>query len=137
MWRLFVISIVLSTARAEVPSEDVKQSEATEAHAMGVVKLWRPSLAALAVGSALDAHSSWSKCCEANPFLPSNNGRFGGGAAAMKGAAFGGQLLFQTWAVRKWPRASKPLSIVNFATAGLLTGVAIRNYGLPGSRVRR
>jgi hypothetical protein len=126
MRQLILLTIALTASAAAQTSTISEPSTVT--------RLWKPSIAALTVASALDAHSSWGKCCEANPLLPAGNGRFGAAAASVKAGALGGQLLFQTWAVRRWPRAAKPLAIINYATAGLLTGVAIRNYGIP--RVR-
>ena len=132
MWRALLLSIVLSPAHAEVRGLEPASAQPAETQRSPLLKFWAPSIAALSLASALDAHSSWGKCCEANPLLPSSNGRFGPGAAGVKAGALGAQLLVQSWAVRRWPRIARPLAVVNFATAGLLTGVAIRNYGLPG-----
>ncbi len=56
---------------------------------------------------------------------------FGARGAAIKSGALTGQLLMQYFVARRSPRLAKVLSFVNFAGAGVLTGVAVRNYGVP------
>ena len=128
MWRIVLLVISLSPACAQTVSSPEPASRAT---------LWKFSLGALTVASVLDTHSSWAKCCEANPLLPASAGRFGAPAAAVKAGALGAQVIFQIWAVRKWPKLARPLGILNFGTAGVLTGVAVRNYGIPRARGSR
>lgn len=100
-------------------------------------KLWYASVAALTAASAVDAHSSWNKCCEANRLLASSNGRFGGRAVSIKAGALGANLLVQHWLAKKSPLASKVLSFVNFGGAALLTSVAVRNYGISQPAARQ
>jgi hypothetical protein len=95
------------------------------------LRLWKVSAATLAGASALDIASSWGRCCERNPLLSSVDGRFGGRALAVKSTALGGQLLMQYLVVRKSPKLARVLGYVNFGGAGVLTGVAIRNFRIP------
>ncbi|HET8550561.1 MAG TPA: hypothetical protein VFL57_21265 [Bryobacteraceae bacterium] len=98
------------------------------------LRLWKVSVAALAGASALDVASSWGKCCEANTFLASPDRNFGARGLAIKSGTLSGQILLQYLLVRRNPKLSKVLGIINFTGAGAITGVAIRNYGIPQRR---
>ncbi len=94
-----------------------------------VSKAWVASTVALLAATSLDAASSWGKY-EGNPLLRSSNGTFGAQGVSLKfaiaGAMLAPQLLF-----RKNRRATKFFTITNFAQAGMFTGIAIRNFGIP------
>ena len=96
-----------------------------------IPKVWKISAVALTSASALDLASSWGKCCESNPLLASADRRFGTRGLAIKSGALGGTLLMQYLVARRSPRLAKVLSFVNFGAAGVLTSVAVRNYGVP------
>jgi hypothetical protein len=91
-------------------------------------RLWKVSAATLVAASAADIASSFGKCCESNPILASSNRTFGARGVAVKTGSLGGQLLLQYIVARRSPKIAKVLSFVNFAGAGALTAVAVRNY---------
>lgn len=89
--------------------------------------LYWSSVAALTAAHVADTHSSWGKY-EANPLLRSSDGRFGLRGAAVKSGIAAGNLTVQTLILRKWPKARKAAAIINFAAAGVIVGIAARNY---------
>lgn len=100
------------------------------------LRSWRWSVGSLTAASTLDVVSSWGKCCEANPLLASADSRFGARGAAIKSGVLGAQLVVQYWLVKRSPRLAKALSYANFVSAGVLTGVAVRNFGVPQPAAR-
>ena len=90
-------------------------------------KLWWASVAAMVAVSVLDTHSSWGRQ-ELNPVLANGNGRFGGKAIAIKAALAGGIAGGQYLLLRNNHEAEKYTAIGNFALAGVMGGVAARNY---------
>ena len=88
-----------------------------------------PSVAAVTVAHGLDVHSSWGKH-EANPLLQSADGRFGTRGAAVKSGIVAGSLTVQMLLLRKWPKARKAAAVANFAAAGVIVGVTVRNCGV-------
>ena len=94
-------------------------------------RAWIASWAAFAVANVLDARSSAGKL-EANPFLRASDGTFATGrATAIKVGAGVGLFAYQSWAIRKSPQKNlyKGFTVVNSATAGGLTAIAVRNSG--------
>lgn len=94
--------------------------------------LWRFSIAALAVGNAMDAHSSWGKR-ELNQNLAGSNGSFGMHSALLKVGIVAGVCTVEYLVLRRHPSASlyRKLSFVNFGDATVTGAMAIRNYGVP------
>jgi hypothetical protein len=94
-----------------------------------ISKMWIASSLFLLAATSLDASSSWGKY-EANPFLRSGDGRFGARGFSIKlgitGAMLAPQLL-----LRKNRTATKIFTFTNFAQAGMYTGIAIHNFGVP------
>lgn len=99
-------------------------------------RLWKASLVTLAVASAVDAHSSWGKCCESNPLLKSPDQRFGSRAAFIKAAALGGQISFQAFAANRSKKMRTLFTVLNFGTSVALSAVAAHNYGVPQPAAR-
>ena len=99
------------------------------------LKLWRTSVAALAVANALDIQSSWGKY-ELNKTLAERNGTFGRDSAVIKLALQGGLLGFEYLITRGHPnrRLYMLLSVVNFGAAGTIGSVAGHNYTVPRLR---
>ena len=89
--------------------------------------LYWSSVAAVTAAQTLDMHSSWGKY-EANPLLRSPDGRFGVRGVAVKSSIAVGSLGVQTLILRKWPKARKAAVVINFAAAGAISVVAVRNY---------
>ena len=89
--------------------------------------LYWSSVATLTAAHVADMHSSWGKY-EANPLLRSADGRFGMKGVAVKSSIAAGNLTVQTLLLRKWPKARKAAAITNFVVAGVVIGIAVRNY---------
>ncbi len=96
------------------------------------LKLWRTSVATLAVANALDVHSSWGKY-ELNRTLAGPSGTFGRDGALLKLAFQGGLLGVEYLITRGHPtgKVYKALSVINFGAAATFGGVAAHNYTVP------
>lgn len=120
----FVLAVF--TLQAQPQPESLLASGEEQPH---VSRVWIASTVALLAATSLDAASSWGKY-EGNPLLRSGNGTFGAQGVSLKfaiaGAMLAPQLLF-----RKNRRATKFFTIANFAQAGMFTGIAVRNFGIP------
>jgi len=92
--------------------------------------LFAASVAALAAANAADLATSWGRR-EANPFLASSNTRFGPQAAVLKVGFTGVSLLIQWIALRHNSRLHRGIAYTNFAVAGGISAVAIRNTSVP------
>jgi hypothetical protein len=88
------------------------------------------SVAALVAANALDIHSSYGKY-EVNPVVAGSGGRFTGRSVAVKSGIVAGTLLVQWLIVRKHPDWKAKLAWLNWGTAGMYSGVALRNYTVP------
>jgi hypothetical protein len=93
-------------------------------------RLWAASCMALIAATSVDMASSWGRN-EANPMLRSGDGRFGAKGASIKLAMAGAMIAPQFLVMRRAPASQRLFTIANFLQAGLYTGVAIRNYGVP------
>ena len=96
-------------------------------------KLWRLSVAALAVGSATDAWSSYGRL-EANPLLRGPGGQFSARAIGIKAAIAGSTVATQWLVMRKRPESARVAAITNFGMTGIFMGVAARNRSLAPNR---
>jgi hypothetical protein len=92
-------------------------------------KLWVASSILLLAATSLDAASSWGKY-EENPFLRSNDGRFGTKGVSIKLSLAGAMILPQLF-FRKNHTATRLFTITNLAQAGMYGGIAARNFGIP------
>jgi hypothetical protein len=86
-------------------------------------RLWKLSVAAVVTANALDAASTYGHT-ERNPLLQGRNNQFGAGQVAIKFGVVGSGIVVQ----RLFPRHRKVYTVANFITAGVLTGLAVRNY---------
>jgi len=90
-------------------------------------KQWIISVLALTAANVLDMRSSAGQM-EANPFLRNGQGQFNMGRAfALKSVAAGSVVGLQAFLIRKRPEMAKPGAVMNFAIAGALAGVSVRN----------
>lgn len=101
-------------------------------------RLWWASVALVVAASVLDVASSRGGV-EANPLLRGRNGSFNTGRAVMlKSIAMGGMVATEALVLRRSPMSARDAALVNFATAGTISGLAIRNLKLqpaePASR---
>jgi hypothetical protein len=94
-------------------------------------KRWAVSMIPLFASQSLDAASSYG-LRELNPLLADPDGRFGVRAAAIKFGVIGGMVGVEYLVVKKFPRAAKFFTILNWTMAGATTGLAIRNYRIAG-----
>jgi hypothetical protein len=92
-------------------------------------KLWKISAAVLGAVTIADVQSSLGRP-EANPFLSSGNGRFGGQGIALKSAIVGVGLGVQWLLLKKNPSAAKYAAVTNFAVAAATGTVVVRNHML-------
>lgn len=106
-------------------------------------RLWRISLVTLSVANALDVHSSLGKH-ELNSTLASPSGTLGTQGVLIKSALQGGLMGIEYLVTRSHssgslvarPRSKlyRTLAIINFASTGVITGIAIHNYTVPRER---
>lgn len=96
-------------------------------------KLWWLSIAAVAAATMLDVQTSVGKY-ELNPMFRSRDGIFSPGRGiAIKMGVLGGGAAAQFLLFRREPRIPTALTIANFAAAGVLGGVAVRNSRVPAA----
>jgi len=115
-------------ADASLPNPVIQQSE----RPLNRTTLWKFSIAALASANAVDIASSWGKR-ELNPALSMPAAKFGTQSAGLKSAIVGVVIGIEYLATRHHPSPTlmKTLSILNFCDAGVISGVAARNFTVP------
>lgn len=86
---------------------------------------WAWSAIALGASNALDGASSWG-APETNPVL--GRGTFGPKQVAVKSAIVGGVLVGEWLFKRHHKGAERTFTYMNWAGAGVTTGVAVRNW---------
>lgn len=91
--------------------------------------LYHWSIATVLAANAADVASSWSQQ-EANPLLAGGGARFGATSVAIKTGFVATSLVIQHVALRHRPDLYKKLAWLNFATSGVLGGVAKYNMGV-------
>jgi len=106
-------------------------------------RLWQVSLLTLSVANALDVHSSLGKH-ELNPTLAGPSGTFGSQGILLKSALQGGLMGIEYLVTRsrshgsltERPRSKlyRSLALINFASTGVISGIAIHNYTVPRYR---
>jgi hypothetical protein len=95
-------------------------------------RVWKASLASLAIANVMDVQSSWGKY-ETNPMLAGANGRFGARGALLKLALQGSVVGVEYLITRGHPskRVYRLLTIVNFGDAAATAATAGHNYTIP------
>lgn len=85
------------------------------------------SIAALLAGNSLDSASSWGKQ-ETNPLLGQHT--FNSTSATLKFGMVGALIVGEKFYLHSHPERAtvRTVEIVNFTSAALLTGVAVRNW---------
>ncbi len=96
-----------------------------EKHEQNMNRIWVGSMLAMAVASGFDAGSSWGKH-EGNAFLASSDGTFGAKGLSLKAGITAGTILPQIL-LRHHQDFKGKFAILNFAAAGVFTGVGIHN----------
>lgn len=93
-------------------------------------RFWKASILAVAAGSVVDIQSSLGKY-ETNGLLANRQGIFSMQGIGLKLVIAGAAVGAQHYLLHRHPAASgyKTGSLINFAVAGALTGVAVHNYG--------
>jgi hypothetical protein len=89
-------------------------------------RLWKASLAALAVAAVADVVTSYGKR-ELNPALRSPDGRFGRRGLAIKSLVTGSALAGQWFLVRRAPESGRYAAVANFGIAGVFSMAAVHN----------
>lgn len=90
---------------------------------------WKISLAPVIASQALDAASSYGMR-ELNPMLAGPDGRFGSRAAGIKLGATAGLVGIEYLIVRKYPRATRVFSKINWSVSIVTTGFAAHNFAI-------
>jgi hypothetical protein len=121
MTRIVVLGVFLAVSPLAL--------QAQEPASTPTPKLWKFSVAALAGATSFDAASSWGKY-ELNPVLQSPQSTFGARGTLIKVGLAGASIGLQ-YAFRHHPGVLKAGSILNFIQAGVYTGVAAHNLGVP------
>ncbi|MBZ5579271.1 MAG: hypothetical protein LAP40_22135 [Acidobacteriia bacterium] len=137
-------------AQQLLPSRDVSFSPARPSLANPLLpsdasakRLWKVSLVTLSVANILDVQSSLGKH-ELNSALSSSSGTLGTQGILLKSVLQGGLMGIEYLVTRghsqgslvERPRSKlyRTLAIINFASTGVFTGIAIHNYTVPSGR---
>ena len=94
--------------------------------------LWRASVLAMVGANVMDARSSWGKN-ELNPNLSGNIGSFGREGSLIKLGIVSGIFVLEAVLLRHHPSSKlyHRLALINFGSASVTGGIAIRNFGIP------
>jgi hypothetical protein len=125
------VSFVPSVVRAaDVSSEFVPTLPSAHASVdASARKAWKLSLLPLVASETLDAASSYGMR-ELNPVLAGSNGEFGMRATTIKFGVIGVFIGVEYLIVKAHPGAARIFSKVNWAAAGVTTGLAVHNYAV-------
>lgn len=126
--RSFVMLLIstLTVCAADLPAAHIPVDETARAAAL---RSWRISLAPLVASQVLDASSSYGRR-ELNPMLASSNGGFEMKGVMTKMGATGIAVGAEYLIIRKYPRAARVISRLNWTTGIVTTGFAIHNYAI-------
>lgn len=119
----------LPPAIAPATSSPAIANNDEERHDRIVNRIWIASMLAMVAASGLDAETSWGKQ-EANGLLASSNGTFGAKGVSIK-AGVAAAIVIPQILFRKHKDLRVKFAVANFAGAGVFTGVAIHNLGIP------
>lgn len=125
---VFTVSLT-AQGTALLPAPAVRISEPLGETTTGRA-LYRWSVAAVIAANTADAASSWRKP-EANAIVAGRGQDFGGSSLAIKAGFVVASLVLQRVTLRHRPDLHKRLTWINFATAGMLGGVARWNASVP------
>ena len=89
----------------------------------------KSALAPVFASQALDVTSSYGMR-ELNPMLASSDGRFGAKGAGIKLGATAGLLGVEYLIVRKYPRAARVFTKINWSVSIVTTGFAAHNFAI-------
>jgi len=139
-WRaltLAAVAIAGAQAQEALPLQKTQDSQNSAIREIPGRRLWQLSVVTLSAANVLDVHSSLGKH-ELNSTLAGPSGRFGTRGALIKGGLQGGLLGFEYLMIRRYShglqdissrsKLYRTLSILNFAAAGVISGVAAHNY---------
>jgi hypothetical protein len=126
-----LLAFVLAAAAfgADLPMVPAARQSVDESARSTALRSWKWSLVPLVASQSLDVASSYG-LRELNPLIANSNGAFGAGSVAMKAGITGAIIGVEYLIVRSHPRAAKVLSIMNWSSAAITTGVAVHNYTL-------
>ncbi len=103
------------------------RSEAERAANRAAYRAWKRSLIPLAVSQGLDIASSYGMR-ELNPGLAGADGRFGMKAVAIKGGATAAIVGVEYLLAKKYPKAARVLSKLNWSSSVLTSAFAVHNF---------
>jgi len=105
------------------------ESAARRAAEQADYRKWTFSLAPVFASQALDVASSYGMR-ELNPMLAGPDGRFGARGAGIKLGVTAGVVGIEYLIVRKYPRAARIFSKVNWSVSIVTTGIAAHNFAI-------
>jgi len=105
------------------------ESAARRAAGQTAISRWKLSLAPVFASQAFDAASSYGMR-EMNPMLAGSDGRFGAKGARIKLGATAGLLGVEYLMVRKYPRAARVFTNINWSLSIVTTGFAAHNFAI-------
>jgi hypothetical protein len=92
-------------------------------------RAWKRSLIAVAASQSLDIASSYGMR-ERNPLLASSDGRFGPKAASIKLGTTAAVVVVEYLLIKKYPKAARIFSKLNWSSSVLTTGLAVHNFAI-------
>ena len=90
---------------------------------------WKLSLAPVFASQALDVASSYGMR-ELNPMLAGSDGRFGAKGTGIKLGTTAGLMGVEYMIVRKYPRAARVFTKVNWSVSIVTAGFAVHNFAI-------
>ena len=102
---------------------------ALQAQDMPKRHFWTASVLAVCAAHGVDIASSYGKR-EVNPAMPAAH--FGAGDVALIGGISAGVLVMEWAILRHHPQSEKSFAVVNYATAGAVSAVAVHNFTVKG-----
>lgn len=123
------VCLSASAAWAQTLSDPLFPQSTPSRSQAGARKLWLASLAAMSAAHAFDAYSSWGYQ-ERNGLLRAPSGTFSSRGVEVKMAIAGATVLVQWLILRHRPQAARTFAGINFAIAGVESGVAARNCAI-------
>lgn len=127
---LRLVSLALLSAACFAQSRSITIAHVEDAPQRHTSRVWVASCIALVAATSADMASSWGRN-EANPMLRSADGTFGARGVSLKLAMAGAMIVPQYFIAKRAPGTQRLFTIANFIQAGMYTGVAVRNYGVP------
>jgi len=126
---LLTVSGLSAASETTVIQPLTLESAARRAADQASLSRWKLSLAPVLASQALDVASSYGMR-ELNPMLAGSDGRFGAQGTGIKIGATAGLLGVEYLLVRKYPRAARVFTKINWSVSIVTTGIAAHNLAI-------